>query len=63
MPYGAQAQHAEKAGIGRITVIRLESDKNKRIDYDVLEKLGDALDVDAGYLIVHERDAKRRGRG
>lgn len=61
MPYGTQAQHADKAGIGRITVIRLESDMNKRIDYDVLEKLADALDVDAGCLIVHECDAKRRG--
>ena len=58
-----QAELAERASIGRITVIRVESDTNKRIDYDVLEKLADALGVDAGYLIVHERDAKRRGKG
>lgn len=59
-----QEQLAQRAGVGRVTITRIESGENRRIDYDVLEKLADALEVDAGYLIVHDRDArKRRGKG
>jgi len=55
-----QDQLAQRAGVSRVTISRIESDENRRIDYDVLEKLADALDVDAGYLIVHEREQRRK---
>lgn len=55
-----QKDLAEKAGISRHTVMRVESEANRRLDYDVLEKLAAAFDVDAAYLIVTE--PKRRGR-
>jgi transcriptional regulator with XRE-family HTH domain len=54
-----QEQLAQRAGVSRVTISRIESDENRRIDYDVLEKLADALEVDAGFLIVHDRDTKR----
>ena len=47
-----QRELAERAGISRQTVIRAESEANRRLDYDVLEKLAEALAVDPAYLIV-----------
>lgn len=54
-----QQRLADEAGVSRITVIRIESDDNKRIDYEVLEKLSDALGVNAAALIDHDQ----RGKG
>ncbi len=50
-----QEELAERAGVGRVTIARIESGKNRRVDLDVLERLAAAFDVGAGYLI---RDAK-----
>ena len=47
-----QAQLAEKAGVRRATVNRIENAKVTSIDLEVLEKLAKALEVDPGYLIV-----------
>jgi transcriptional regulator with XRE-family HTH domain len=57
----ALAQHA---GVGRVTVNRIENAGNRRIDYDVLEKLADALEVEPGFLIVREpsRQAAKKSR-
>ena len=55
-----QKELAERAGIARHTVMRVESETNRRLDFDVLEKLAAAFDVDAAYLIVTE--PKKRGR-
>jgi transcriptional regulator with XRE-family HTH domain len=55
-----QERLAEESGVSRVTINRIESERNRRIDYDVLEKLANALGVDAGYLIVHE---PKRGKG
>ena len=49
-----QEQLADAAGVSRVTIVRIESGDNRRIDYDVLEKLADALDVDASMLIAHK---------
>ena len=49
-----QEQLADAAGVSRVTIVRIESGDNRRIDYDVLERLADALDVDASLLIVHK---------
>jgi hypothetical protein len=37
----------------------VEAKQTTAIDFAKLEALADALGVDAGYLIVHERKAKR----
>ena len=50
-----QAELAEKAGVRRATVNRIENARVKAIDLEVLEKLAKALDVDPGYLIVKKR--------
>jgi transcriptional regulator with XRE-family HTH domain len=56
-----QKELADRAGISRQTVIRVENDTNRRLDYDVLEKLAEAFAVDPAYLIVSE--SRKRGRG
>ena len=56
-----QQDLAEKAGVTRATVNRIESDRNRRINYDVLEAIADAFGVDPGFLF--ERiTAKRKAR-
>jgi transcriptional regulator with XRE-family HTH domain len=55
-----QAELAEKAGVSRATVNRIESDTNRRIDFDVLEKLAGAFGVEAGRLIVEDSPRSRR---
>lgn len=47
-----QEQLAETAGVSRVTVVRIESGRSRRVDLDVLEKLADALGVDPGYLVA-----------
>ena len=49
----------ERAGISRQTVIRVESEMNRRLDYDVLEKLAEAFAVDPAFLIASD---SRKGR-
>lgn len=55
-----QKELADRAGVSRQTVIRVESEGNRRLDYDVLEKLAEAFSVDAAYLIVSESKRRRR---
>ena len=50
-----QAELAERAGIRRATVNRIENAHVKAIDLDVLDKLARALGCEPGYLIVRER--------
>ena len=50
---------AEAAGVNRSTVMRLESERTKRVDFDVLDKLATALECDPGYLIVRRSDRRR----
>ena len=47
-----QAELAERAGVRRATVNRIENAHVTAIDLEVLEKLGDALRVEPGFLIV-----------
>jgi transcriptional regulator with XRE-family HTH domain len=47
-----QAELAEKAGVRRATVNRIENAHVTAIDLEVLEKLADALRVEPGFLIV-----------
>ncbi len=59
----SQQQLAEAAGIRRATISRLENGHATAIDFEVLERLADALGIDAAVLIEHERRTSgKRGR-
>ena len=47
-----QAEVAERAGVRRATVNRIENAKVTAVDLDVLEKLADVLGVEPGFIIV-----------
>jgi transcriptional regulator with XRE-family HTH domain len=49
-----QAALAERAGLQRATVNRIERHRVKGIDFSTLERLADALGVDPGFLVVRE---------
>ena len=53
-----QAELAERAGVRRATVNRIENAHVTAIDLEVLEKLGDALRVEPGFLIVRASGGK-----
>jgi transcriptional regulator with XRE-family HTH domain len=53
-----QEELARRAGVSRVTVNRIEGEENRRVDYDVLEKLANALGVNAAVLIDHRRTTK-----
>lgn len=48
----SQAELAERAGVRRATVSAIENGLTKGVDFETLEKLARALEVDAGYLLV-----------
>lgn len=47
-----QAELAERAGVRRATVNRIENARVTSIDLEVLEKLASALRVEPGFIIV-----------
>lgn len=49
----SQAELARRSGVTRATINRIENAKVTSIDLGVLEKIADALGVDAALLIVH----------
>jgi transcriptional regulator with XRE-family HTH domain len=49
----SQAELARRAGVTRATINRIENARVTSIDLVVLEKLADALDIDAALLLVH----------
>jgi putative transcriptional regulator len=55
-----QDQLAELSGVDQGNISKIERGQTKGVDFLTLEKLADALEVDAGYLIHHERTTKRR---
>jgi transcriptional regulator with XRE-family HTH domain len=57
-----QVELAERAGLRRPTISAIENEQTKGVDFDVLERLANALGVDPGFLIVRSeraRDAQR----
>lgn len=48
----SQVQLAERAVIRRATLSAIENGQTKGVDFETLEKLARALEVDPGYLIV-----------
>jgi transcriptional regulator with XRE-family HTH domain len=47
-----QAELAERAGVRRATVNRIENARVTAVDLEVLEKLADALRVEPGFIVV-----------
>jgi transcriptional regulator with XRE-family HTH domain len=54
-----QQELAERSGVPQYTISRLESGEPESVNLAHLEQLADALEVDAGYLILHTRRGKR----
>lgn len=55
-----QTELADRAGVPQGTISKIESGKTGGIDFDNLEKLADALDVNAALLIQHDPAKRRR---
>lgn len=49
-----QAQLAEKAKVTRATINRIENQRPRSIDLDVLDRIAKALGVPPGLLLTHE---------
>ena len=64
-----QRELARRASIRAATVNSLESRAPQKVDLSVLERLANALGVDAAFLFVHEhgstgsRTGRRKGKG
>ena len=61
----SQAQLAEIAGVRQATISELESGGGTSVRFATLERIADALGVDAALLIEHSRakpTARKRGR-
>ena len=52
-----QAELADRAGVRRATVNRIENARVTAIDLEVLEKIADALHVEPGFIIVRTTGA------
>jgi transcriptional regulator with XRE-family HTH domain len=55
----SQAELARRSGVPQPTISRIEAGESGSISLANLERLADALGVDAGYLILHTRRGKR----
>jgi len=58
----SQRDLARRAGVRAATVNSLELRAPQKVDLSVLERLADALGVDAALLFVHERQPTARPR-
>jgi transcriptional regulator with XRE-family HTH domain len=56
-----QVELANLSGVGRPTISNIETGKTSGIDFDVLEKLANALGVNAAVLIEHTAGKGKRG--
>jgi transcriptional regulator with XRE-family HTH domain len=51
----SQSALADLAGVRRATIIAMEQETTTGVDFDTLERIADALDVDPSWLIVRAR--------
>ena len=62
----SQAELARQSGVPQPTISRIEADETRSVNLDNLERLADALGINAAMLIAHEREQsereKRRGK-
>jgi transcriptional regulator with XRE-family HTH domain len=59
----SQAELARRSGVPQPTISRIEAGKSRAIDLDNLERLANALGVNAALLIDHEIDERDKKRG
>lgn len=57
----SQAELARQSGVAQPTISRIEADETRSVNLDNLERLADALGVNAAVLIAHERERRRGG--
>ena len=55
-----QVELAKLAGVGRPAISNIENGKTSAIDFDVLERLATALQVNAAVLVVHDPDVSKK---
>lgn len=55
-----QQELADKAGVSRSTIARLETGSLRNATLDMVEKLADALDVNVVVLVDHRPPKRRR---
>ena len=53
-----QVELSERSGVRRPTISAIENEQTKGVDFDVLERLADALGVDPAFLIVRSERAR-----
>ena len=58
----SQAELARRAKVRQAAVSELESGKRQRIEFAMLERLAQALEVDPAFLVVVRSPAKPRRR-
>jgi transcriptional regulator with XRE-family HTH domain len=56
-----QIELAKRAAVRQATISAIEAGQTSGIDFDVLERLADALAVDPGFLIARPR-SDRKGK-
>mgnify|MGYP002778407806 FL=1 len=49
-----QVQLAELAGVRQATISAMETGQTRGVDFDVLERIAEVLDVEPGSLIVRQ---------
>ncbi len=49
-----QAELAKRSGVGRPSISNIENHKTSGVDFDVLARLAQALNVNAAVLIQHD---------
>src|SRR5687768_14349839 len=50
----SQAELARRSGVAQSTISRLEAGKSRSVDFDTLDRLSEALGVNAALLICHQ---------
>lgn len=55
----SQAELAQQAKVRIATISEIENQKTKRVDFDVLERLAEALDVDPSFLLTQARRRRK----
>lgn len=59
----SQSELARRAGIARVTVNRLENGQADAVTFATINRIAEALGIDADAFVTFERDSKRRGKG
>jgi DNA-binding Xre family transcriptional regulator len=49
------AQLVERSGVSRATIVRLEGERTKGVDFDTLDRIAQVFSVDPGSLIMRKR--------